>query len=828
MAKHKKRKYTHRQDYNDYEPTPALSDETKKGIFIVLLFVIAFITVFALFDLAGALGIYVKQGLGATFGWGIYLLPVILILLAYFLLRPEKYEVKPSNYLGLILFIFSYLGILQLIKGFEQVGPMSGNGGGFLGYFASYPFYKLMGSLATTLIMVALFIISLLITFNTSLNSLVTKLNLLDQAKKKMSRAEKEYENEDEEEGGKSWINEEEEEKEEEDLTAEAESGSTEEKNNNDEQTASREQTSFIKKKVAEDSAKKNSKNIPEGISVTFAKGRSRKVEVPLSLLDSKTSKPTSGDIKANMEKIQATLENFGIEVTMDEVNVGPTVTQFTLKPTDGVKISNIVSLQNDLALALAAHPIRIEAPIPGKSLVGIEIPNQSIATVRLKEILVDKKFKKKKNGLIAALGKDVSGNARAVDLTESPHLLIAGATGSGKSVCINSVIISLLFNNSPEQLKLILIDPKRVELTAYNGLPHLLTPVITDVKKTVNALCWAVREMDERYKLLEATKKRNIAAYNASVITNRLPYIVIIIDELADLMAVAPKEIEAAIVRLAQMARAIGIHLVVATQRPSVNIITGLIKANITSRIAFAVASSIDSRTILDFSGAEKLLGKGDMLYISANLSKPKRIQGALVIDDEIERVADFWRGQGEPEYADEVTEKQTKVNLPGSSMDGDNGDELLEEAKDIILTSGKASASFLQRRLRVGYARAARLLDLLEERGIIGPSAGAKPREILVNESVVYGETLGGQDYSNNKAEEINETDEEETEENENEKADEDEEDIIEDDQADSTQLDEEDEPNELDDEIKEEEDDQDRDESGEKESKIKINYQ
>jgi len=422
--------------------------------------------------------------------------------------------------------------------------------------------------------------------------------------------------------------------------------------------------------------------------------------------------------------------------VDMDEVNTGPTFTQFTFKPHEGIKLNRITTLQDNLALALAAHPIRIEAPIPGRALVGVEVPNQKITTVKLKDILTSFEFKNKKGVLKVGLGEDVSGRSWTIDLAAMPHMLIAGATGSGKSVCINSVIISLLFQYSPEDLRFLIVDPKKVELTNYNGIPHLLTPVITEVDKTVNALRWAVKEMEERFKILSGAGKRNIVAYNSAVLVNKLPYIVIIIDELADLMATSARDVEAAIVRLSQMARAVGIHLVVATQRPSVNVITGLIKANIPGRIAFAVASQIDSRTILDTSGAEKLLGKGDLLFKAADLGKPRRIQGAFLSDAEIERVIDFWKQQDEPDYNDSVTEGHTGSGASPVDFSSD-GDELLEEAKEILIKAGKASASLLQRRLRVGYARAARLLDLLEERGIIGPGDGAKPREILVSDS-------------------------------------------------------------------------------------------
>jgi len=460
-----------------------------------------------------------------------------------------------------------------------------------------------------------------------------------------------------------------------------------------------------------------------------------RRISVPIDLLERSNSQPDSGDIDANMQKIQKTFENFGIEVTMGEVNVGPTVTQYTLRPAEGVRLAQMLTLQNDLALALAAHPLRMEAPIPGKSLVGIEVPNQTVSIVKLREILESQSYKKRKNNLQLALGKNVAGKSILANLAGMPHLLIAGSTGSGKSVCVNNIILSLIYQNSPDELKFILIDPKRVELSAYNNIPHLLTPVINDTDKIINALRWVVKQMNERYKLLQASGKRNIDSYNSSVIVNRMPYIIVIVDEFAALMSLASKEVEAAVVSLAQMARAVGIHLVLATQRPSVDVITGLIKANITSRIAFAVASSMDSPTIIDTSGADKLLGKGDMLFMTAEQSKPVRIQGAYVTDEEIAEVVKYIKTKAEPEYNDAIIEK---VSGPVLGFGGDNDfqDTLAEEAKEIVLKAGKASATLLQRRLRVGYARAARLLDILEEMGVVGPAEGSKPREILISQ--------------------------------------------------------------------------------------------
>ena len=466
-------------------------------------------------------------------------------------------------------------------------------------------------------------------------------------------------------------------------------------------------------------------------------------VPPPLSLLKSSVEKPTSGDLRANANIIKRTLESFGIPVEMSAINVGPKVTRYTLKPAEGVKLSKIVALNPDLALALAAHPIRIEAPIPGKSLVGIEVPNKAAAIVRLGSLMVYPEFAAS-GQLGFVLGRDVTGNLILADIAKMPHLLLAGATGSGKSVALHSLIVSLLYKNSPEMLRFVMIDPKRVELSIYNGIPHLITPVVTEGKKAVNVFRWAIGEMERRYGTLESSGNRDIKSYNAAHKEEPIANIVIVIDELADLMAAYGREIESSIVRLAQMARATGIHLVVATQRPSVEVITGLIKANITSRMALQVASQVDSRTILDNAGAEKLLGGGDMLFISAELSKPRRIQGAYISEEEIGAVAEFIRKNNEPEInhvAVSTIEKAVAENGPGTIFDefenGDDEDNLLGEAIDVVKEAKKASASLLQRRLSVGYARAARLLDIMEAKGIIGPGDGAKPREIYINEN-------------------------------------------------------------------------------------------
>lgn len=455
------------------------------------------------------------------------------------------------------------------------------------------------------------------------------------------------------------------------------------------------------------------------------------------------TATVNQGDLKRKADLIKTKLEQFGIAVSMQEVHVGPTVIQYTLKPADGVKLSKIMSLKNDIALALAAPAVRIEAPIPGKSLVGIEIPSATRTTVHLREMMETQDFQGEKSKLKIALGRDVSGRSIVADLSKMPHLLIAGATGSGKSVGLNSFLLALLYNNSPRELKFIMIDPKQVELSTYNGLPHLLTPVITDPEKAATALRWAVAEMNRRYKVCADSGHRNIADYNADRKTaEKMPKIVIVIDELADLMMTAQKEVEASICRIAQMARAVGMHLIVATQRPSVDVITGLIKANIPARIAFTVASNVDSRTILDGIGAEDLLGNGDMLYLSGTMGKPIRIQGIYVSSKEIERVTNRLKLTNEgPDFTHDITSKevarQSVQGVPNAPDEAKSDEELMEAALECLKRNRKAaSTSSLQRYLRIGYSRAARIIDMLEEAGYIGPAQGSKPRDVYVRE--------------------------------------------------------------------------------------------
>ena len=476
-----------------------------------------------------------------------------------------------------------------------------------------------------------------------------------------------------------------------------------------------------------------------------------------LELLEKKQSPADAGDIRQNAQIIHDTLAEFNIEVEMEDANIGPKVTQYTLRPPSGVKLTRITALETNIALNLAAQSLRIEAPIPGQKAVGIEVPNRKAADVRLFGVLDSKQWKSSREPLSFAVGKDISGDAVVGELNKMPHLLIAGQTGSGKSVMINTLLTSLLYRNSPSDMKLILVDPKQVEMAPYEDIPHLLTPVITEPEKTISALKWAVNEMERRYKLLAAEKIRDIKSYNQKIKSaakkipvadadgnvqqhedGAMPYIVIVIDELADLMMVAARDVEALIVRLAQKARAVGIHLVLATQRPSVDVITGLIKANIPARIGFTVASQVDSRTILDQIGAEKLLGQGDMLMYTPSMSKPKRIQGAWVTDEEVNKITDHLRMQSAPQYNDEVVAQPVQLNGKGGvmvSLDSGDGDVMFKDAVRVVTESRRASTSLLQMRLKIGYGRAARIMAEMEERGIIGPANGSKPREVLIS---------------------------------------------------------------------------------------------
>ncbi len=718
------RRRTQEPDYGE----PRISPETKIAILVTIFFAAGALSLLSFFDLAGPLGQYVKSALSLSFGWGALLFPVVLFLSGFVLLKGLRYALDRTRLAGIAILFAALLGVLHHLPSFEEPARAiaEGRGGGYVGLALSSPAVSVAGYWGAWVLLLGLAAVGALLTFSTVF------FGIREEESEEVPAVPAEGVAEEVEspslfgrmlERLAVWR-----------YDREFRAGESADS------APPAEEPSDAPLQSAEEAEGADSREEP--VPIVAPKVR-RSIKIPLDLLESGKEKPSADDIDATKEKIERTLATFGIRVEMGDVSVGPTITQYTLKPADGVKLARITALANDLALSLAAHPLRIEAPIPGRSLVGIEVPNRATATVKLKDILASSAFKNRPSNLSIGLGKDVAGKSWVVDLERMPHLLIAGSTGSGKSVAINSLIVSLLYQNSPDDLKIVLVDPKKVELSMYNDIPYLLTPVITDVKKTVNALKWVVSEMERRYQVLSNRGKRNIAAYNAANAADTLPYIVFIIDELADLMSVAAGEVEAAIVRLAQMSRAVGIHLVLATQRPSVNVLTGLIKANVPSRIAFSVPSQIDSRTILDMAGAERLLGRGDMLFVSPELGKPRRLQGAFLSDAEIERVTGFLKEQGEVEYADAV------VAAPSRGADGVFGgeeggydDELYDDAKSAVLSAGKASASLLQRRLRIGYARAARLLDLLEAEGVVGPADGARPREILASD--VRGEEL------------------------------------------------------------------------------------
>ncbi|MBI2623091.1 MAG: hypothetical protein HYW65_00740 [Candidatus Liptonbacteria bacterium] len=691
-------------------PLARLHDATKKGIWAIIFAGAAAIFVLAQFGKAGPAGAALYRILEAFLGAGYIVLPATLLFAAGVLIFSEGQRVLATTSLGGALVLLSILGLIEI--------GLPGRGGlvGLIFGSLRAPF----GNLAATILNGVFLLVGTLVAANIPLDfsRLRSAIRNSREAKARLRRetAEAEIEIPDEEE--------------EEETPAPAEKKSADEKNEEEP-----EDEDVI---IAEPSYKAAGKARP-----AKPVAHANYTPPPLSLLQSGTEKPTTGDLRANANIIKRTLESFGISVEMGEINIGPKVTRYTLKPAEGMKLSRITALHQDLALALAAHPIRIEAPIPGKSLVGIEVPNKAAALVRLGSLMAYPDFGT--SGLLSfAIGRDVTGEPIFGNVEKMPHLLIAGATGSGKSVAIHSLLVSLLYKNSPATLKLIMIDPKRVELSVYEHIPHLISPVITENKKAIGVLRWAIAEMDRRYDILLGAGSRDINSYNASHKPEPLPYLVIVVDELADLMTSYGREVEGSIVRLAQMARATGLHLVLSTQRPSVEVITGLIKANITSRIAMQVASQIDSRTILDTAGAEKLLGGGDLLFVSAELSKPKRIQGAYITEAEINAVADFIRDHNEPMVPSVAISANARlpdgqgdaaprdVNFDEFADGGGDDDELLEEASAVVFEAKRASASLLQRRLKVGYARAARLLDLMEARGQIGPGDGAKPRDV------------------------------------------------------------------------------------------------
>jgi DNA segregation ATPase FtsK/SpoIIIE, S-DNA-T family len=738
----------------DSRNTPKVKSETKETIQAIGLFVLAAFFILASFGKGGSLGSFTYESFGKLFGLGYYLFPIIFVTLSFSFLSDHERVFTKLKMFSSVLFIGAGLGLIHIARAGK---------GGAVGSLFTDPLLRLFDTPVSVLILLGVLVASLLLIFESSFR--------IAQIKQMVSRKHQGVDNIEYDE-----------ELEEDDMSdiEEARRKLKDKKNpallaedDTSSKTEDRGIVDKVKDKISKikDSSKedlKNEDNKEDGAIIAV----SRKnvllgkpfVAPPLSLLEMDKGKPNVGDTKANSNIIKRTLQNFGIDVEMDDVTIGPSVTRYALKPAEGVKLSRILGLQNNLSLALAAHPLRIEAPIPGKSLVGIEVPNSTKTTVGLGSMLGHDDFQKSEKPLMMALGKGISGKAYFANLAKAPHMLIAGATGSGKSVTIHAIITSLLYRNSPQNLRMIMIDPKRVELTLYDKIPHLLTPVIKDAKKAIMALRWGAKEMDRRYDVLEKHSVRDIDSYHKNILypalekrkkdgvspettdkddLDPMPYIVIVIDELADIMQTYPRELEAGIVRLAQMSRAVGIHLILSTQRPSVNVITGLIKANVPTRIALQVASQVDSRTILDMRGAEELLGAGDMLYLGGEMSSPQRIQSAFVTESELKKVVKHLCDNNVEDIGGEIQlgEKQEGVNDPifsdgvtisGGDPDAED-DDLYEEAKAVVIEAGKASTSYLQRKLRVGYARAARLMDILEDKGVVGPADGAKPREVI-----------------------------------------------------------------------------------------------
>ncbi len=703
--------------YDDFKINLDLNPDTSREIAAFLIGLLALFILLSMFNLLGPVGLVIKTLLILAFGITAFSIPLILIYYALNAILPEKINLHARQSLSIILLLITIPGILTYLISPDENGISAG---GYIGQGITTVSEKLIGIEGTIIFLGTLLIISILLFFNTSL------VNALSEVKNSIFR--KKY-------SGNS-INK--------NMPENVNINTYKHEEETEEVPKEKEVPKIISNAKTElTKADVTTTKINADAPVTEPKKEEKAVEIdidwqlpPLSLLEESKMNIQSGNIDQNVKIIESTLSEFNIDVEMKDVNIGPTVTQYTFKPSTGVKLSKITSLQNDLALSLAAHPIRVEAPIPGKSLVGIEIPNKKAAPVRLKSILESQIFADQNYSIPLPLGRDISGTPTFDDLTKMPHILIAGSTGSGKSVFINTFLVTLLTQYKPDQIKMILVDPKKVELSSYNKLPHLLTPVVTEPTKALNALKWALTEMNDRYQTLSEHKSRNISSYNSKNPNKKLPYIIIVIDELADLMMTAGNDIETSICRLAQMARATGIHLVVATQRPSVDVITGLIKANIATRIAFAVASQIDSRTILDMAGAEKLLGKGDMLYISRETGKPRRIQGAFVSDKEIDAITQFWKNEGPaPDYFSDITSTATNIdNKNAKELFADVDDELIGDVLDLVISTQQASASFLQRKLRVGYARAARLIDVLESKKIISTQHGNKPRQVLI----------------------------------------------------------------------------------------------
>lgn len=727
-----------------------------------------------IYNQSGIMGQQISSILSGVMGFIKYIVPIGTFLIAIYKLCNKKEDayIKLFQYALLLVCVAIFMHIVYLPKDVEQFsngfldtvtrayeqGKTDDKVGGVIGTIGAIPLTKLLGKVGASILVLGVELILIILIFNINPIEEI-RVRLAEREERKLAE-EKERIKEERKKPTVMKVEENEDKKEtrrekrlrekEEQRRAALELDDQITINLNDDGKSSKKKASegYIEENLFKKEQEQKQEKVKEVLQLEHALTvEDEHYEFPpVQLLSEGEKKSVKGGKKAVTDtaaKLQKTLYSFGVSAKVENVSVGPAITRYELKPAEGVRVSKIANLADDIALNLAAETIRIEAPIPGKQAVGIEIPNKENEIVHLRDIIDCSKFIEHKSKLAFALGKDVAGEEVVTDIAKMPHVLIAGATGSGKSVCINTLIASIIYKAKPSEVKLVMVDPKVVELSVYNGIPHLLIPVVTDPKKAAGALAWAVQEMENRYSLFASKNVRDIKGYNEELdkegSTEKLPQIVIIIDELADLMMVSSKEVEDSICRLAQKARAAGMHLVIATQRPSVDVITGIIKANIPSRISFAVSSQVDSRTILDMAGAEKLLGKGDMLFYPAGAAKPTRVQGAFISDKEVEKVVDFVKANGEATYNDDILEQIEKANSTDKEIEeqenDDDTDPLLMEAIEVVVETGQASTSFIQRRFKVGYARAGRIIDQMEERGIISGFQGSKPREVLMS---------------------------------------------------------------------------------------------
>ena len=730
-------------------------NRTMLDLQVVTLIIASILLTILIYTKAGYIGQTLSPILGGIMGWIKYIIPVGTFAIAIFLACDEdkdNFMKKILQYAVFLLCITTIITVIQISQGklstangFEEAikqayyNGSKNIGGGAVGAICAIGLINLVGKIGTVIIAIGIAIIDSIFLFGIKPAELLKEYIETRNEKKQEAKAQRIEQRK--LRADKEVIPKEKEEKKKKSKIMPEDNIVTEDQinikmaNNNEEQTSL-----FRKQEEIKEDKSKEILTLEHALTVEDENYEFPPVEF---LTPGKTAtKMGKKAVTDTANKLQKTLYSFGVSAKVENVSVGPTITRYELKPAEGVRVSKIANLTDDIALSLAAETIRIEAPIPGKQAVGIEIPNKEKEVVHLRDIIDSNEFKNAKSKLSFALGKNAAGEAIVTDIAKMPHVLIAGSTGSGKSVCINTLITSIIYKAKPSEVKLVMVDPKVVELSVYNGIPHLLIPVVTDPKKAAGALAWAVQEMVNRYHLFAEKNVRDIAGYNEALekegAEGKLPQIVIIIDELADLMMVAKNDVEDAICRLAQMARAAGMHLVIATQRPSVDVITGIIKANIASRISFAVTSQVDSRTILDSAGAEKLLGKGDMLFFPTGVLKPIRIQGAFVSDSEVEKIVSFLKENGGPTYSEDVLEKIERANSTDKELDEQDDDEtdpFLMEAIDTVVDLGQASASFIQRRFKVGYARAGRIIDQMEARGIISGYEGSKPRQVLVS---------------------------------------------------------------------------------------------